>query len=215
MISSKSLQKAKRYALSAKQIFNLTHKHCNIFLYEELKDMKSIDYLITNHNRKAGKRGMEGVQPPSYLPCILLYPIDKNMGHWTSIIRVDNDKIEFFDPFSIKPDDQLQFSYKKVPPYLSKLISRSNYDIVQTSTIQLQKLDRNINTCGRWVVMRVICWIDYKITLSKFIKVFNQFTGGNKGRKENVDISTRNILKKYKLNLDITSDDLITYLTPL
>lgn len=197
MISSKSLQKAKKYALSAKQIFNLTNKHCNIFLYEELKDMKSIDYLITNHNRKG------------YLPCVLLYPISKDMGHWTSLIRIDNNKIEFFDPFKIRVDDQLKYSYENVPPYLSKLIAKSNYDIVQTSTIQLQKLDKNINTCGRWIVIRIIAWNDYKTTLSNFIKVFNQF----KEKGASMGISTKNILKKYKLSTDITADGIITFLT--
>lgn len=143
-------------ALSAYDIYFLNNKKCNLFLYEELKDIKNIDTIFTS---KSGKN----------VPCILLYPISKNMGHWVSLIR-DKNVIEFFDPYGMGMDDQLMFCDHDIPFYLSNLTK--NY-FVYHNDYKFQKLDKNISTCGRWVILRCFLWYNFKIKLEDMIKLFS------------------------------------------
>ncbi len=190
------------YALSAEDLYEATGKQCNIFIYEELpeliKDGKSIEWLFKNHNRK--KKGKK------YLPCVLLYPITKDMGHWTCLIRRNDKLIEHFDPYAFSTDEQLSLGYNKNPPYLSSMIANSTYDDIEFSNVQLQELKKGVNTCGRWILMRIICWNDYKITLEHFNKVFGQFN-------KPLDELTKKLLIEYGIPQDASSDYMVTYLT--
>lgn len=160
-------------ALSAYELYFLNDCNCNLFLYEELKDIDNIDELFTS---KTGRT----------VPCILLYPISKNMGHWTCIIPIKSNRLEFFDPYGMHIDQQLKLCYKKMPSYLSNLIKSSPMK-VKCNTFQFQKLSKNVNTCGRWVLMRCWLWNDFKITLEEFTDLFKK----NKNRDNIVTYITQ------------------------
>jgi len=118
-----------------------------IYTYEELKN-KTINDLL----------------PAS----IILYQDTKNMGHWTAVFLDRNRKINFFDSYGYPPDYQLAFSrYNRLydQKYLSNIIKDHN---IIYNDIRLQKKISS-NTCGRWVVMRLLM---KELTSREFSKLF-------------------------------------------
>lgn len=120
-----------------------------IIQYNMLKNVKNIDNLF--------KGGIVGL--------IILYPSEPQAGHWT-LLRIihcndgsNENTLEFFDPIALSLDVQLKFEYKCKKdgdceiPWLSKLISESQYTKVLYNTFPLQ--NSKYTTCGRWVALRL------------------------------------------------------------
>ncbi len=198
------LTKKKAYALSAEDLYKATSGYCNIFVYDELPKLiennQSIEWLFKNHNRK-------DKEDYKYLPCVLLYPITRDMGHWTCLIRRNNQLIEHFDSYGFSTDQQLDLRYDKMPPYLSNMIANSSYDDIEFSNVQLQKLKKGVNTCGRWILMRIICWNHYGVTLEHFNEMFSQFNS------QPLTPYISQLLIENNIDLKSDSDDIITWLT--
>ena len=137
------IRNAEKIELSGDQMNALTEGKCNIMGYEELENMSSIDQAF---------KGKEGL--------ILLYQKTNNNGHWCLLYKVNNNTLNFFDPYSYNMDEELKFSDYNVRkhqgqqvPHLTALIENSNYNLIQNKT-KYQKMANDINTCGRHVCVR-------------------------------------------------------------
>lgn len=114
----------------------------NIVLYSDIKKFKNLDEFFKPYNA-----------------VIILYETGEDMGHWILIMKQIDEAgkfhIEFFDPYGTNLDDTLEYSVKDKFPYLTKLIYEDGIDDIRWNNMELQKLENNINTCGRWCVFRV------------------------------------------------------------
>lgn len=200
---------SKQKSLSSFDLMSLTNNQCNIFVYRELLKVKDIDDLFVNVNSPDVR---------SYLPCVLLYENEQNYGHWTCLIRVNDETIEHFDPYGFKTDSQLQFvseyysNFETAFPHLSKLLVNSDYTYVQTSNVQLQKIKDGVNTCGRWIATRINFWNNFGTGLYEFVDIFKQFNEPPSVRKKNKFV--QNFLKRFRIKTKVRdADDLVTILT--
>jgi hypothetical protein len=137
-------------ALSDKAILDLLDGHVNIVLYPNLYKYSNIDEVLG-----------------PYEACILLYEAKPKYGHWCALIKIDNNTIEFFDPYGTAstggwPDDNLNMippDFAKLTnqetPYLSLLMMRSPYNL-SYNEFQFQKRIKDVRTCGRHCVFRVM-----------------------------------------------------------
>ena len=132
------------YALSSTDIMHKMNNKCKIIQYGDLVHYKTIDEVF-------GK----------YKYVFILYCTKKNNGHWTVLIRLPNNNIEFFDSYgSDDVDSELSFipmAYRKVSNQLhktlSKLLQNSPYKI-EYNNHQMQAFKKGVNTCGRHCIVR-------------------------------------------------------------
>lgn len=154
------LKKAKFISTSNNDLIKLLGRYIKIIKYSDLKHITNIDELL---------------QPPNY-ECILLYETSDNNGHWTCIYRYGN-KINFFDSFGLKPDDEfhkITIDYRKesgvVYPCLTYLLSDVN-DPIEFNNYKLQ--DYAYSTCGYWCVARLLL---KSLSMYQFYKLFKSDT---------------------------------------
>jgi hypothetical protein len=151
--------KAEDYDLSDNDILRITDNKTKIFLYSDLEQFDNIDQIL---------------EP--YGCCVILYQLEENMGHWVCLIK-NNNTLEFFDPYGLSIDEELKYSEFNLrrhrgvkTPHLTALINKSNYKLI-TNTSKLQNFKEHVNTCGRWVSMR----IRFKdVSLKRFIELFTK-----------------------------------------
>lgn len=116
---------------------------------------------------------------------VLLYEHAPNIGHWCLVIN-HGDRIEVFDSYGIKVDDELGFSTKEfreqtnMRPHLSKLLLDTGKK-VEYNHFKLQ--GEKSATCGRYVIWRALL---HFLTLEDF--------------------------KKFLTDPDMTPDELIIFL---
>lgn len=88
---------------------------------------------------------------------ILLYPSNNaGVGHWTAVFKRGRGEIEFYDPLGNGVDTS--FARLRYPPprkLLARLLSQSRYKIAYNDA-KLQRTARDIMTCGRHVVHRLL-----------------------------------------------------------
>lgn len=168
----KLIHELRKYPYSGNDILTLLDGKTKILLYSDLKKFNNIDQVFD-----------------PYDCVVILYEMKKSYGHWVCLIRFDN-KIEYFDPYGKPPDNPLDYVKPELKqslgedyPYLSKLLNDSPYKIVYNS-YPLQKLSKEISSCGRHVGLR-LSMKDYP--LNKYVKII---TGG-----------------------ELSPDDTVTYLT--
>lgn len=145
-------------ALSDKQVLELVNGKANIILYPDLHKYHSIDDLLF-----------------PYGACFILFESQPNFGHWCALIKLDNQNIEFFNPYGGYPDDGLEYIPPKFRietnqdyPYLSYLMINSNYNLSYNEH-RFQKHNKNIRTCGRWSAMRILL---KNYSLDEFTNIF-------------------------------------------
>lgn len=154
------IYRSEDYDLSEDDIMRITDNKTKIFLYSDLEKVDNIDDIL---------------EP--YGCCVILYQLEANVGHWVCLIRKSKMELEFFDPYGLSIDEELQYSkYNlrrhngEIVPHLTALIEKSNYKVI-SNTEKLQKFKEHVNTCGRWVSMR----IRFKdVSLGKFIELFTK-----------------------------------------
>ena len=137
----------------------LDNVKCNLIQYKDINQYNSIEDLL-------GK----------YKKCVILYHTKKDYGHWTCLYEY-NGTIFFFDSYGFIPDDELKFLHKDLKAelnsnhrYLTELLYNSNKP-VEYNEYQLQDRKKNVNTCGRWVILR----LKYpKISVNDFYDIFKQ-----------------------------------------
>lgn len=146
------------YALSDRDILKAVRNRTNIILYSELKNVKHIDDIL------------------KYNSCVILYEQTPGNGHWVVLtLDENNNELQYFNSYGDYPDEFLHLVDEKLKkklnedyPYLSRLLLDSGYKLAYNDK-QLQQLDDNIATCGRYVVLRILL---KDIPLDKFIKIF-------------------------------------------
>jgi len=108
---------------------------------------------------------------------IILIEDSINRGHWCAILKYDKT-IEWFNPYGIRPDAQKNLLGKitnimlgQERDYMTELMEKSKgYKLIYNKK-KLQKLKAGINTCGRWIILRIICMKDMMMGLKEFIKM--------------------------------------------
>lgn len=152
---------------------------CPVIPYSKLYKCKSIDTLL--------KKGDNCF--------ILLYLSSDNFGHYTLVFRRNKHEIECFDSLSMKPDDELKYIDDDVKDrlnqdkmYLTKLLLSSKNKIHYNNRYLQSDDYKNVATCGRWCIARIL----YR---NKTIDEFNKMI--------------KSECKKYKVN----PDQLVTLMT--
>jgi hypothetical protein len=143
---------------SRDDIETLLKHQTKILRYEELQNYPNIVNLLY-----------------PYGSVVILYPVrSETDGHWTALFysKTDNGKIciEFFDPYGTSIDREFKYidKYGNTPRYLSRLLTTSPYP-VEYNDYDFQQKAMGVNTCGRWVVLRVQ---NADLTLSQFAHLF-------------------------------------------
>lgn len=141
----KIIKKLMKKSLSGEDIKKLLNNKTKILTYPELAKYKTIDELLYPYDN-----------------VVILYLTGANYGHWTCLFRNNDKNIEFFDPYALKPDDELKMipvhfrkSNNQMKSHLSHLLYNCKY-IVNYNDERLQKFIRDTNTCGRHCVVRLL-----------------------------------------------------------
>lgn len=144
-----SLQQKIGYALSDDDIQSILAPHpTNIINYPDLKTVSNVNDLFDDLGR-----------------CVLLFDtISPYSGHWTGLIKRDNE-IEFFDPYGIKYDQEKRWiskaklkKFHETEPLLTNLLNQGKqlgYKITYNSH-KFQRDTEGVNTCGRWTSVRLL-----------------------------------------------------------
>lgn len=156
----KDIYRAEDYDLSDDDILRITDNRTKIFLYSDLENVNNIDEILN-----------------PYGCCVILYQLEQNVGHWICLIRHKNNTLEFFDPYGMYIDEELKYSNYNLrrhrgvlTPHLTALIDKSNYKLLVNDN-KLQKFKHHVNTCGRWVALR----IRFKdVSLKRFVELFTR-----------------------------------------
>ncbi|NBU34255.1 hypothetical protein EBZ38_12940 [bacterium] len=138
------LQRIKQYALSNTDIEKILGK-TKIFTYPELDDFANWEDAFDDDGRAV----------------FLFLTEDNTTGHWIGLIRNDTT-IEYFDPYGEPPEgDKKWLSKQKLrrldqdQPLLTRFLRSTGMKVYYNQHAFQQ--DRNdINTCGRWVVARLL-----------------------------------------------------------
>lgn len=134
--------------LSNKDIKRLLDNSVKIELYPNLHKYDNIDDLLG-----------------PYGACVLLFEAQPKYGHWCCIFKVNENLIEFFNPYGTVadgwPDDSLNHIPKEfrrisnqMIPKLSLLMLDSPYEL-SYNEYQFQQHNPKIKTCGRHCVVRL------------------------------------------------------------
>lgn len=171
------VEDAEQRCLNGGEVLKLVDNKANVMNYRNLLGCKTLDEALGPHNA-----------------LILLYESKKDFGHWTLVFRSPDGTIEHFDSYGYMPDQELIFvpkKFKKVYynkiPHLTLLLYNSN-EPVRFSQYKLQGED--VNTCGRWVAMRLLL---KHLTEDEFKKLM---TDKRMGNDKLVTIATELMLRK-------------------
>jgi hypothetical protein len=143
----KIIKTGEKFDLSGADILRITDEKCNVIQYEELERVNNINEILN-----------------PYGAVVILYTTRKNFGHWVCLFKTKgkNNELEFFDPYGLEMDEELNITNELhlrqhdglITPHLTALIQKSDYH-VRSNTKQLQKFIEHVNTCGRWVSLRL------------------------------------------------------------
>jgi Ulp1 family protease len=100
-----------------------------------------------------------------------------NQGHRTALIR-NNNKFEYFDSYSDSPKSILDF----IPKYMNKQLGNNwsqdlgkiissikKQDKFLYNKVPLQQEMENVNTCGRWCILRVATFLKEGLDNKQFL----------------------------------------------
>lgn len=133
----------------------------NIIKYNELQQYNDIQDLLPND--KAYK--------------IILFENDFNTGHWILLMRYGKT-VEFFNSYGLRPNADFKFVSRiknfflgQDPDDLKRLLDgaeKSGYDVIYNKT-RFQKMASGVNTCGRWIILRIVMLDFFCLSLPEFI----------------------------------------------
>ena len=144
-MSGGALERVKAYPLSDGDIRSILGNEIKIFTYPQLKQYRSADSLFDSKGR-----------------CLILFLTEsETAGHWCCLLK-RGENIEFFDPYGDSPEgvkDEIPKSKRDAldmnQPYLMRLLKASGRPVLY-NTYPFQKETRDINTCGRHCVVRLL-----------------------------------------------------------
>ena len=153
----------------------------NILKYSDLANYNSIQQLLPRN--KSWK--------------IILIEHEYNSGHWTLLLRYNNT-IEWFNSYGSFPSEELDYISQYKNAQLDQQVKHLNILLTQAlpkfniiyNKRKLQQLENGINTCGKWVILRIIMMEKYNMDLAQFLQFVDK------------------LKKLYK----ISSDELVTLL---
>lgn len=129
--------------------------NARIITYNNLKKYKYIEQLLKKHG--------------DYF--ILLYPVASEMsGHWVCLTRYNPNIIEYFDSYGYKPEIPFTWpssNFRNNKRYLTELLNKTKLRTVYNSTAFQSKQDKEISTCGAFVVFRILTLKEYNADLSE------------------------------------------------
>ena len=125
-----------KYPLSGKEVCDIAGDGTRIIPYHELIKYRSIEELLANS------------------PVIILFETKYDVGHYTALYYDQNDVLHFFDPYGMKPDEELNFAHYNNTPYLTNLLSKYTKPL-KVNNFRYQKWTEDINTCGRHSGVRI------------------------------------------------------------
>jgi Ulp1 family protease len=109
--------------------------------------------------------------------CFILTESKYNVGHWTALIR-DGSNFEYFDSYGDSPKSILDF----IPKYMNKQLgnfwsadlgkiigSIKKSDKFLYNKYPLQQELQDVNTCGRWVIIRVSTFLKESMKNKQFL----------------------------------------------
>jgi hypothetical protein len=154
------------YPLSSNDIHNMLDGQIKIIEYKDLYDINNINDVLKEFDA-----------------CIILF-VEKvientNIGHWCCIVK-NNNKLCFFDPYGKVIDSEISDFYNNSDYYnggqkrLIELFLLSKYTKFEYNDMQLQKMSKNINTCGRHCVYFIYC-VRNGYTLDQYLKMMTNF----------------------------------------
>lgn len=131
-----------------------------VVYYPDLQDVKDIDELF-------GEKG-------SFL---LMYLKSPTFGHWVLVSKSKMEPLtlEYFDPLGNMIDHYLdEFKFEKGAQYpgsnqLAKLMHASRYKKVMSNGIQLQLDAPEVQTCGKWCMLRYLLLF---VPMEQFVDFF-------------------------------------------
>lgn len=144
-MSGGALERVKAYSLSDGDIRRVLGDDIKIFTYPQLKRLRNADDLFDDKGR-----------------CLILFLTNSETeGHWCCLLNKKKG-IEFFDPYGDTPNeikaeipksrrDALDMS----SPYLMRLLKGSGRPVYY-NTYPFQKESRDVNTCGRHCIVRLL-----------------------------------------------------------
>ena len=152
-----SMNNLQKKTLSNHEILEKLENKANLMTYSDLMQYDNLDDALGQHDA-----------------LVLLYETKENFGHWVAIFKRGN-LIEHFDSYGYFPDDELDFIpdyFREIEgidyPHLSYLLDKSPYKL-SFSEHKLQKHKEDVNTCGRWVIARLLL---RHLPLKDFEKLF-------------------------------------------
>jgi hypothetical protein len=92
---------------------------------------------------------------------VLLLEHELNNGHWVCLIRLSNGDIEYYDPLSSLPDQNIvyfPYSASTARNRLGSLLKDYHYRTghkIHYNAKPVQKMTRNVATCGHHIFMRI------------------------------------------------------------
>jgi len=95
---------------------------------------------------------------------IVLIESHRNSGHWVCLLRYNDGTIEQFDSYSGKIDSELKF----ITSSMKRNLHENNCILTQLlrnrktiwSKYRYQKLDNDVDTCGRWIILRILMFVE-------------------------------------------------------
>ncbi len=146
-MDSELLTQIKAYALSNEDINTILEPDTKIFTYPSFCQMDSINESFDSLGR-----------------CIFLFLTENDTtGHWLCMFKSKENIIYYFDPYGEKPEAQRKWLSQEQldvlgegEPCLMNLLKESGYK-VYSNAVPYQKDKKDLNTCGRWCVARLVC----------------------------------------------------------
>jgi hypothetical protein len=146
MSDQKILKQYENIALSDKELKKIVDGKASIVLYPNLIHYKNMDEVLGPHEA-----------------CFLLFEAKPHYGHWCLIFKVNENTLEFFNPYGGYPDDSLnhipmhyRVKSNQLHTILSELMLKSPYELTYNE-FPFQEHNPNTKTCGRWCAFRLIC----------------------------------------------------------
>lgn len=125
-----------------------------IIKYSDLDNYRSINELLPH--------------PKSFK--IVLIETSSGVGHWTALMRYGRERgdiIEWFNSYGTAPEHDFNFIATHIRHLLGQggniltklLKTKEPWQKVFYNKMKCQKIDPEINTCGRWCIARVLAML--------------------------------------------------------
>ena len=159
--------------------------NCKIIKYADLDSYKNIYELM----------------PSTTDFVFLLTESETNSGHWTLLLRSE-DKFEYFDSYGESPQNILSFISPKMNKKLGNIYKEDLGKMLKSiksnhkysyNKFQFQSDGIDVNTCGRWCILRCALFLIDNMMKDDFTKLI-----------------------KYKSKqLNLSFDELVSFLIPI